>query len=210
MRTWVKLLGWVFGITGAVLLVLYVFFFDVWQIPTDDPMESAAILPTLSAGDIIVLTRRPDVGRGNLLRCPDPQAAGRYVVGRAIATFGDTIELRGDSVLIDGKRKPSPHMCDTPVMLVHDPQSGDDLNLKCFAEDYGERDFEILVSDQPEPPSKTTVESGKWFLVSDDRHIHVDSRDFGQIDASTCQHIVYRIVGAAGFGDAKRRLSVIW
>jgi signal peptidase I len=210
MRTWVRLLGWVFGVIGAAALVLYIFFFDVWRIPIDDPMESASVLPTLTAGDLIVLTRRPDVAPGNLLRCPDPQAAGRYVIGRAMATFGDTIELRGDSVLIGGKRKPSPRTCDPPVMLVHDPQSGDDLNLRCFGEDFGERDFEILVSEQPEPPSKTVVESGKWFLVSDDRHIHVDSRDFGQIDASTCQHVVYRLVGAAGFGDAKHRLSVIW
>jgi len=210
MRTWVKLLGWVFGLIAAALLVLYVFFFDVWKIPTDDPTESASILPNVEAGDIIVLTRHSSVARGNLLRCPDPQAAGRYIIARAMATFGDTIELKGDGVLIDGKRKPSPHPCDTPIMLVHDPQSGDDLNLHCFAEDFGERDFDVLVSDQPEPPTKTAVESGKWFLVSDDRHIHVDSRDFGQLDISTCQHVVYRLVGAAGFGDSKHRLSVIW
>ena len=54
------------------------------------------------------------------------------------------------------------------------------------------------------------IEAGKWYLVSDDRHIHLDSRDFGQIDPTTCQHIVYRLQSAKGFGDSKRRLSVIW
>ncbi len=50
----------------------------------------------------------------------------------------------------------------------------------------------------PEPFHKVTVEFGKWFLVSDDRHVHLDSRDFGEIDsgpAGGCQHIVFRLVG---------------
>jgi hypothetical protein len=46
--------------------------------------------------------------------------------------------------------------------------------------------------------------------VSDDRHIHLDSRDYGQVAPGTCQHILFRIVGPAGFTDAKSRLTVIW
>jgi signal peptidase I len=49
-----------------------------------------------------------------------------------------------------------------------------------------------------------------WYLLSDDRHVHVDSRDFGALDVTACQHIVFRLVGAGGFGDDKKRLSVIW
>jgi signal peptidase I len=64
--------------------------------------------------------------------------------------------------------------------------------------------------DHPEPPTRAAVESGRWFLVSDDRHVHVDSRDFGQVDVSTCLHIVFRIEGKDGMGDEKKRLSIIW
>jgi len=42
--------------------------------------------------------------------------------------------------------------------------------------------------------------------VSDDRHVHLDSRDFGQVDPRTCQHIVFRFVGAAGLGDGQEAL----
>lgn len=210
MRTWFRLLTWVFGIIGAILLAFYVLVFDVWTIPSDDPMESASIEPTLEPGDVVVLTRRPSVARGNLLRCPDPQAPGRTVIARAMGTFGDTVEIRNDNVFLDGRRNPSPHACDSPVQLVHDPQSGDDLNLRCITEDFGERGFEALVADQPERPTKTAVEPGKWFLVSDDRHVHVDSRDFGQIDITACQHVVFRIVGSSGLGDVKHRFSIIW
>ncbi|HEX3343896.1 MAG TPA: signal peptidase I [Polyangiaceae bacterium] len=210
MRTWLKLVGWVGGILGAVVLILYVFVFDVWTVPSDDPMESASIEPTLSAGDVVLVSRHTSVTRGNLLRCPDPQAPGRFVIARAIAPSGEHIEISNEVVTIDGKRLPSPRACDVPVALIHDPQTDQDVNLRCSIEDYGERDFWALRADTPEPPSKALVEPGRWFLVSDDRHVHVDSRDFGQIDVSTCLHIVFRIEGKAGLGDEKKRLNVIW
>jgi signal peptidase I len=210
MRTWLKLVAWVGGILGAVVLLLYVFVFDVWTIPGDDPMESASIEPNLSAGDVVLVSRHTTVTRGNLLRCPDPQAPGRFVVARAIASGGEHIEIRDDTVDVDGKHLPSPRGCDTPTFVLHDPASDQDVTLRCSVEDFGERDFWALRGSTPEPPTKATVEPARWFLVSDDRHIHTDSRDFGQIDASTCLHIVFRIEGRAGMGDEKKRLSIIW
>jgi signal peptidase I len=212
MRTWLKILAWVAGILAIVVGVLYAFVFDVWTVPSDDPMEAASIEPTLSAGDIVLVSRHTSgVARGNLLRCPDPQAPGRFVVARAIGSAGELLELRDEVLTLDGRRMPSPRACDTPTMVLHDPQSDQDVNMRCSVEEFGERDFWALrAADHPEPPTKAPVENGKWFLVSDDRHIHVDSRDFGQIDPSACQHVVFRVVSRAGFGDSKKRLSVIW
>ena len=62
--------------------------------------------------------------------------------------------------------------------------------------------------DHPEPPTHVpAVEAGQWYLVSDDRHVHVDSRDFGQIDVSTASTSSSASSGAAGFGDGKKRLT---
>jgi signal peptidase I len=211
MRTWLKLVAWVFGVLGGVGLLLYIFVFDVWTIPSDDPMESASIEPTLSAGDVVLVSRHTTVTRGNLLRCPDPQAPGRFVIARAIATNGEHVEIQNEVVTLDGKRLPSPRACDTPVVVVHDPQNDVDVSLQCSVEDYGERDFWVLrAGTHPEPPTNVQLESGRWFLVSDDRHVHVDSRDFGQIDVSACLHIVYRVESRAGLGDEPKRLSIIW
>lgn len=211
MRTWFRIVGWLGGIIGAVLLALYLFLFDVWRVPADDPLLAASIEPTLTAGDLVVVTRHTTITRGDLLRCADPQAPGRFVIGRALGQSGDPIEIRDEVVSIGGSHDPSPRRCEPPTMTIHDPQTDEDVVLDGRIEENGESSYCALISrDHPEPPTQTTVESGRCYLVSDDRHVHLDSRDFGQIDPTTCQHIVFRIESAAGFGDAKSRLTVIW
>jgi len=210
MRAWLKVVVWFAVLTGAALIVLYQFFFT-WRVPADDPLLSASIEPTLSAGDLVVIVRGSSVARGNLLRCADPDASGRFVIGRAIGQSGDHVELSNEVVTVDGHRNPSPRACDSPVVTVTDPRDGEDIDLSCAVEEYGERAFSALRAPQrPEAPTHVTVEAGLWFLVSDNRHVHLDSRDYGQVDARGCQHIVFRLVSATGFGDSKRRLSIVW
>jgi signal peptidase I len=211
MRTWLKIIAIVMAVLGAVVLVLHVLFFDVWRVPADDPLLTASVAPTLGAGDLVVITRHTWVGRGELLRCTDPDVAGRFVIARAIGRPGEHVELVDEVVSIDGTRTPSPRACDVPAVRVYDPRINDDEVLSCSMEDYGDRAFGVLrEQEHPERVTKVTVEPSHWFLVSDDRHVHLDSRDFGQIDPSTCRHVVFRIVSAAGFGDSERRLSIIW
>jgi signal peptidase I len=211
MRFWLKIVVGIATILGAVFLILYAFFFDFWTVPSDDPLLEASIAPTLHPGDLVVVTRHTSVNRGNLLRCPDPQAPGRFVIARAIARWGDQVDLSGESVSIDRHSTPSPRACDPPQVTVHNPATDQDIVLACSVQEYGEATFETLrARENPEPSRPVVVEIGKWFLVSDDRHVHLDSRDFGQADTSSCQHIVFRVVSAAGFFDSKSRLSVIW
>jgi signal peptidase I len=211
MRTWIKFFAWLAAIVGAVGLVMHLLFFDVWKVPLDDPLLAASIEPTLSAGDLVVVMRRTSVARGELLRCTDPESPGRFVVARAIGRFGEQIELHDELVSLDGKRTPSPRACDPPAVTVHDPRIDDDVTLSCSQEDFGDMTFPVLrANERPEGPTKATVEATRWFLVSDDRHVHLDSRDYGQVDPETCQHVVFRILGRGGFADSRRRLTIIW
>jgi signal peptidase I len=211
MGTWLKIVAWLVAIAGSICLVLEIFFVEVWRVPIDDPLLAASIEPTLSAGDVIVVTRHGSVGRGDMLRCADPQAPGRFVLARALGRYGERVDIRSETVSLDGKHDPSPRSCDPPEVTLHDPRSGDDVTLACAVEEMGDMPFSVLrAADHPEAPSSTMVEAAKWFLVSDDRHVHLDSRDFGQIDPVTCQHVVFRLIGAAGFGDTRRRLTLIW
>jgi len=211
MGLWFRILAWLLVLLGVPTLLLYAFVFDVWVVAKDDPLLAAAIEPTLSAGEIVVVTRHTTVGRAELLRCADPQAPGRFVVARAMSKFGEAIEVRDDVVFVDGKHNPSPHACDSPSVSVHDPRSDEEVTLACVAEEYGGMSYSVLrATAHPEPPTHALTEPGKWYLISDDRHVHLDSRDFGQIDPATCQHIVFRLWGARGFGDADKRFCIIW
>jgi signal peptidase I len=211
MGLWFRILGWLAFLIGVPALVLYAFFFDIWVVSKDDPLLSASIEPTLSAGDVVVVTRHTTVSYGDLERCDDPEVPGRFVIGRAMAHAGDSVEVNDEMVMVDGKRNPSPHACDHPTMVLRDPQTDDDVVLACSVEEFGDGTYLALRAQaHPEPPTKATCEYGRWFLVSDDRHFHLDSRDYGPIAPSTCQHIVFRLVGAAGIGDKEKRLTVIW
>ena len=196
---------------AVIVLLLYAFVFDVWTVPTDDPVLAASIEPTLRAGDVVLVLRSGTPSRGDLIRCDDPQAPGRYVVARAIGSPGDNIEISGETVSIDGHHTPSLRACDDPTHTVFDPNANDTVELACTVEDYGDFGFSALRSaDHPEPPLKARVSSGKWFLVSDNRHIHVDSRDYGQMQVGGCRHVVFRLMGSGGFSDDKHRFSIIW
>lgn len=213
MGGWLKFLFWLFGIAGGVLGVLYAFFFDVWTIPLDDPMLVVSVEPTLSAGDVVVVTRRMgEVQRANMLRCVDPQEPRRFVVARAYAAFGDRFEISGEIPAVDGRHVPSPRACDASSVTLTNPMTNEAEELGCAIEEYAGTTYETMRARvRPEPPTKPpTMEPGRWYLVSDNRHMHLDSRDYGQIDPTTCQHVVFRLASKAGFGDTKRRLSVIW
>jgi hypothetical protein len=46
--------------------------------------------------------------------------------------------------------------------------------------------------------------------LSDNRAMHLDSRDYLGVQPSTCQRVTLRLWGAAGWFDAKKRLTVLW
>jgi signal peptidase I len=211
MKTVLSFVAWVAVLVGVSLFVVERVWLEAWKIPTDDPMLAASIEPQLSAGDVVLVWRGPTFARGNLLRCPDPQAPGRYVVARAIAAPGDNLLIDREGISLDGHPTPSPHGCEQHDYAMFDPGRNEDTNLTCITQEYGDRDFSALVSaDHPEAATKIRPEGGQWFLVSDNRHIHVDSRDFGPIDGAGCRHIVFRLYGGDGFGDVKKRLSLVW
>jgi signal peptidase I len=202
-----RFLAWVVGILGVVGLGLYAFVFDVWVVPGDDPQLTASVAPTLSPGDVVLLLRRPGLDHGYLTRCPDPQAPGRFVVARAIARGGETVDFAGEIVSVDGHHTPSARRCETGDVVVHDPTSDSDLLLACEVEEYGEVDFSVLRSftSPKSAPPRHTVDPARWFLVSDDRHVHLDSRDYGEVDPQACQHVLFRLAQSG-----RPSLGVLW
>jgi signal peptidase I len=207
-----KVVAWIVGILAVLGGVLYAVAFDVWTVPAEDAMLAASIEPALRAGDVILVSRRlADEQRGHLVRCSDPRptSPGGFVVGRVLARPGETIDFQSDVVSVDQRRNPSPYACE-PKTMKH-PETDEDIELLCSEEDTGEIKFGAYRAKAKVGIVMTAkVEEGKVYLVSDNRYIHLDSRDYGQMDPATCQHVLFRLWSKEGFGDSAHRFNVIW
>ena len=194
----------------AVLAGIVFAIFDVWTVPGDDAQLAVSVEPTLSAGDIVLVSRSSGAADGNVVRCTDPQAEGRYVVGRVMGVPGDVVEFKGASPSINGKTPSAPYTCEVAKVTLRNPASGEDVALTCSIEEYAGGTHAALRGTAVDRDLKAEVAVQHVFLISDDRVLHLDSRDFGTVVPSTCQRIAFRLWGASGFWDTHKRLSVIW
>jgi signal peptidase I len=207
VRKLVRILVWTLIVCGVIAGVVYAFF-DPWIVPGDDPQFAVSVEPTMSVGDVILVSRMASPSDGNLVRCTDPDSPGRYVVGRVIGSGTDTVQFVNGDMSVNGKRPTSSVACD-PAHLKN-PATQEDMDLSCFMEEFAGGTHPALTGKVAGGDSKAELQPGKLFLVSDDRVLHLDSRDFGQVPATSCHTIVLRLWGATGWGDSKRRLTMLW
>ncbi len=201
---------WLSAIVGAIVLLLYLLVFDTWVVPGDDPMLTVSVEPMLRPGDRILTRRGTTPTFGQLARCRSPLNPGRYVVGRVFGMPGDTVEIKREIVSVAGQAIIPRRGC-PKVTLTH-PVTGEIMSLACAEEENPAWSYSTLHSASEyalEGDMVAVVETGRAFLVSDDRHLHQDSRDFGQVDMSTCEHIVYRLWGES-YADSSRRNTILW
>jgi signal peptidase I len=195
----------------GVLVGIALIFLDPWRVPGDDAQFAVSIEPTMSPQDLVLVTRSTGASDGALVRCADPDAPGRFVVGRVVGGTGDKVEFSKGLMLVNGVLPSAPSACD-PVRL-RNPATGEEVELGCALEELAGSTHAVLRSSSSSEAARDTmteVEAQKVFLASDDRVLHLDSRDFGTVQAATCQRIVLRLWGASGWGDSKKRITVFW
>jgi signal peptidase I len=206
VRSLVRGIVWIAGIFGALVLLLHLFLFDTWVVPTDDALLVASVKPALTGGDRIVIQRASIPRYGQLARCT--LSSGAVVIGRVFGMEGDLVEIKREQVFTAGKRTISRHGC-PPVTLLH-PVTQAEVELFCSVEDNGAWTYEVLAAGQyPEGERQARVPPGHLYLVSDNRHIHQDSRDFGPVEESRCGHVVFRLWGES-YVDSSRRNTILW
>lgn len=196
----------------AVLVGVVFVFFDTWTVPGDDPQFAVSIEPTMTVGDVLLVSRSAGASNGALVRCTDPDAPARFVVGRVLGEPGDSIEFVNGTLLVNNRTPTASIACDPSTVRLKNPGTQEDEDLSCFMEEYGGGTHPSLRSTKEAPgrDSKTTVEPGKIFLASDNRAMHLDSRDFNMVAPGSCHHIALRLWGANGWMDTKKRLTVLW
>lgn len=209
-RKAIRILIWIAIVCGA-LTGLVLAFFEPWTVPGDDAQFAVSLEPSLSPGDFVLVTRASGSSDGALVRCADPDAPGRFVVGRVIGRTGDKVAFNRGSLLVNGKTPSAPAGCDT--VHVKNPATQEDEDLSCSLEEFAGDTHPVLRASSTAAAARDTstdVEVGRIYLVSDDRVLHMDSRDYGTVLPATCQHIALRFWGQSGWGDAKKRLTVLW
>jgi signal peptidase I len=200
---------WLAVILGAIGLLLHMFVFDLWVVPRGvDGQFAASVLPTLMPEDKVLVLRGRVPLYGELARCASPVTPGELVVGRVLGSPGDRLTVTDQIVTTNGKPLAARRGC-APRLVAH-PVTENLVTMACGFVETGASSFEILSAPDSQGESHTAmVEAGKLYLVSDNRTMHQDSRDFGQVEASTCEHVVFRLWGEQ-WSDATRRMNVLW
>ena len=211
MNRFVKFLTWTLGICVILGIILRLTLFDVWTIP-DDPVLNASLLPTMGSGDTVLVLTRGTPTLGDLVRCADPEDASRFVVGRIAGFGGDTVEIKHTSLTINGTRFDSREACVKSTFTVANPQTGHETKLNCSRVEMGGgwhfRGHDPKLNKAGN--DKQVVGAGRVYLLSDNRAMHDDSRDFGTIPEENCkQRVVFRLWGPSGWSDSDRRMTVI-
>ena len=213
MRGFVRFVVW-FALFGVAMVAgLRAICIDFWTMPNDDALLSLSVMPTLEAGDRLILFRLGTPGFGDVVRCPDPEQPGKYVVGRILGEQGDRIVAETGNVTVNEKFIGTRRACIPPQISVVDPKTSEAVELSCEIEEAGGTEYTRLRATTPPlnpTPYKVRVPDGQVFLASDNRHYHDDSRDFGPVPKASCnQRVIFRLWSARGWFDDTRRLTIV-
>lgn len=204
-------MAWVAGVLAVLAIIARLTFLRIWTVP-DDRVLSASLAPSLAAGDIVLVLYRGERGLGDLVRCPDPEDAQRWVVGRIVGTQGDRVEIQNGLVTLNGRRYDVTESCKEPRLTVPHPTSGHPVEHVCSRVEFGGGWYAEAraTTGGVEASREHTVGPGRVYLLSDNRTFHDDSRDFGAVMADSCkEQIIFRLWGNEGFFADKRRFEVI-
>jgi type IV secretory pathway protease TraF len=112
---------------------------------------------------------------------------------------------------VGGRRAHTEGSCYVDKFTAIDPETELPVEQTCTIEKLGSRMHPRGdVRGRPVPEVKSTQPPGQVFLVSDNRMLPYDSRDFGPVDRTTCKEkVFFRLVGTEGFKDVASRFTFI-
>jgi signal peptidase I len=210
MSGFLRFLAWIAVLVGAVLAIGYYAYADVWAVPIDDPRQLVSIEPSLSGGDVLLVARHGLPMMGDLVRCVDPDEPRRWVIGRLVGVGGVELTLGSQTFSTPGSRPRSNTAC--PKRNLVNPANAEDVELGCRNEEFAGREYQSLGKAEEGGSASASVQvpPGRSFLLSDDRYLHLDSRDYGSVPETSCHRILFRLWGAEGFTDGSRRFNIVW
>lgn len=190
MKGLFKFLGGTLVVALAVGGVLFGFFIRVVDVGHD------AMAPTIVSGDEVLVWRTQNFELGEIVLCPHPEEAGRYVMGRIVGRPGHTVAIgRGAQLEIEGQR---PDVDLRGRVDFYDAQRRSSESMRWGYEDILDHQHPFMYRERRPPEMRPHQVRGGYFLLSDNRSFHgEDSRRFGEVDGSTCIGRVFMRLTAA-------------
>jgi signal peptidase I len=211
MEKVLKFLLWTVAIFAVICGIGRAFFFETWTVP-NDPVLASSLAPSLYEGDFVLVLTAGEVEWGDLVRCVDPEDSTRYAVGRVMGMPGDEVELKAGRLTVNGMRYESTEACEEERIEIVDPESDTPMEIMCSRVELGNNwhfkgSSATFVAGNDVRNSTST---NHYFLLSDNRDYHDDSRDFGDIPVDNCkERIFFRLWGKDGWLGSKDRLTFI-
>jgi len=146
-------------------------------------IPSGGMLPTLIPGDQFLVDKRrltpASPGDVVVFRPPGEHHQETHVK-RVIAVAGDTVEIRGDEVWVNGNELAHVALAPGEGCSAQTPEV---THGYCVREVLRpDRSYQLLLIDRPAGPfGPRTLKSGELFVLGDNRNNSYDSRHFGPI-----------------------------
>ncbi len=151
-------ISWLKALLIALVIVLVCRHFLI----TPSIVKGESMMPNLEDGDRIILSKISKIERFDEIAFQAPDSEDNYVK-RVIGLPGDTIEMRDDQLLVNGKPVKEPYLEDIKSILP--------------SEDPLTNNFTLM-----EITGEEVVPEDKLFVLGDNRRVSKDSRSFGFID----------------------------
>lgn len=209
-----RFLAWTLLIVGLLVGIARVTIVRWLRLPNDDPILTTSTLPTLGAGDLIVVARVTKPTFGDLVLCPEPNYPGRYVIARIVGEPGDEVVVKDGYFSVNGKPFLLERTCDPPeIRYPHPDRPFEEVKQQCGWEVIANQLHMVgtTAGHKVRPFDRSfVIADGQWFVASDNRLFPYDSRDFGTIDQTTCKEtVVLRLTSGQGWMDSAKRLTFI-
>jgi signal peptidase I len=165
-RLWGFLLKRILLILGTILLVAVLgvaaAYFALGAPPygSNQVVPGRTMEPTLKAGERVIANPRVEPTQGSIVLYTEP-GADEMLAGRVIATGGQTVDLVGGRVTVDGKLLDEPYRQGQPTY----PTS-------------------------PAVTFPVEVRAGELWILGDKRSTMADSRQFGPVSAASVKGVV--------------------
>lgn len=164
-------------IVGTQLLTRYVLSKDV--------VQGTSMQPTLEDGDRLYSLRTKKVTRDSIVVIDAPDQPGQLYIKRVIGMPGDSVEMKDDTLYVNGKVQAQPYLTDAftkkEIKRYATAQGVADNAIK-FTYDFN---IATLASTK-----SATVPAGTYFVMGDNRLVSHDGRDFGFIKADKIESVV--------------------